>query len=350
MKMNRLFSQLELHFKTKRPVLLKGPAGVGKTAAVKAFAEAKGVTIYEYRAAYCEPGDLKGLCNPENGVMKFLRPEDFPREDDENCILFFDEINRASQSVMNCIMQATDGSGRIATHRLPKGCLVVAAINPDNSNYTVNAMDDALRSRFNQIEIEYDSKVLIDYAKRTEWHPRVISFLQTDKGIFNNTADSDGNHNIPTPRTLHYLSDMEKAGLLEDKDLHRETAQGLLGPVVGLEYHAFATGEQPVTLAELFSGDGIKRVKAQSKAEAMRPDLLGVTSGAVIEFLKEKGAGKVQAKDFAVVVEYLATIPADLAVGTLKQLCTAMPEYTDKFQAETALMSRLGERLKDGAA
>ena len=177
MKMDKVNQILELHFRTKRPLLLHGPAGVGKTAIVKAFAALKGINVYEYRAAYCEPGDLKGLCDPKDGRMTFLRPDDLPPEDDENSILFLDEINRASTAVMNCVMQATDGSGRIATHKLPKGCLVVAAINPDNSNHTVNALDFALMSRFNVIDIDYDRQCLISYAKATSWNPRVVSFI-----------------------------------------------------------------------------------------------------------------------------------------------------------------------------
>jgi hypothetical protein len=316
MRMNQLTKQLDLHFVTKRPLMLRGPAGVGKTAIVKAYAAAKGVKVFEYRIAYCEPGDLKGLCDPKDGMMTFLRPDDLPRETDVNAILFLDEVNRGSMSVMNCVMQATDGSARIGSHKLPPGCLVIAAVNGD-SGYNVNSMDPALRSRFAIIDVEYDRTCLLDYAKAAGWHPR----------------------------TLNYLSDMEHAGLIDSTSHHLETSIGLLGPNIGREYHAYANGEQPITLAELFSADGVARAKRLSAPDNLRADLLGVTNGEIVAFYAKQAPASLVASEHEAIVNYLQVLPADLAVGVLKTVCTARPEYTDKFQAETKLMRRLGERL-----
>jgi hypothetical protein len=344
MKPNEIKDVLDLAFVTKRPIMLRGPAGVGKTAIVKAFADSKGVKVFEYRLAYSEAGDLKGLCNPsaDGTSMEFLRPVDFPGENDENAILFLDELNRGASSVINCVMQASDGSGRIGTHKLPKGCLVVAAVNGD-TGYNVNSMDLALRSRFAVYDVEYDRNALLAYARANAWNPRVIAFIGTEKNLFSSTADDDGVSNLCTPRTLNYLSDMENAGLIDRPNLHLETAIGLLGPKIGREYHAFATGEQPITLDELFNDDGMTRVKKFCKPENLRSDLLGLTSGEIVSLYT---AAAPKDEQHAIVVKYLETLPADLAYGVLKSICTARPEYTDKFQAETSLMRRLGDRLK----
>jgi hypothetical protein len=344
MRMNQLTKQLDLHFVTKRPLMLRGPAGVGKTAIVKAYAAAKGVKVFEYRIAYCEPGDLKGLCDPKDGMMTFLRPDDLPRETDVNAILFLDEVNRGSMSVMNCVMQATDGSARIGSHKLPPGCLVIAAVNGD-SGYNVNSMDPALRSRFAIIDVEYDRTCLLDYAKAAGWHPRVLGFIAAERNLFAKAADDDGESNHCNPRTLNYLSDMEHAGLIDSTSHHLETSIGLLGPNIGREYHAYANGEQPITLAELFSADGVARAKRLSAPDNLRADLLGVTNGEIVAFYAKQAPASLVASEHEAIVNYLQVLPADLAVGVLKTVCTARPEYTDKFQAETKLMRRLGERL-----
>jgi hypothetical protein len=345
-KMDKINGLLNLHFKTKRPILLVGPAGIGKTSMVRQFAQEKGVNIYEYRAAYAEPGDLKGLCAPEDGVMKFLRPEDFPPETDENCILFFDEINRASTAVMNCIMQATDGSGRIATHKLPKGCLVVAAVNPDDQNHTVNMMDFALVNRFNVVQLEYNTKILLDYAKKSNWHPKVIGFLSATQPSFT-TSGFDGQRNCATPRSLEYLSELEYADLGSDADLHRITAVGLLGPELGLEYHAYATGEQPITVNEILeSKEALKRAKKLSEPKGMRADLLGVTNTELVAFICDPLNNASEEKTFRKLIGYLSVIPADIAISAIKAVLLKRSDLTDKFQAEKALMNRLGERLK----
>jgi len=346
MKMNKVADLLALHFKTKRPLLLIGPSGVGKTTAVKAFAKAMGVGYYEYRAAYCEPGDLKGLCNPgPNDEMNFLRPNDLPPKDAKDSILFLDEINRASTSVLNCLMQATDGSGRIATHELPEGLLVVAACNPDNANHLVNSMDFALVNRFNVVEIDYDKNVLLKYGKEKAWHPKVLGFIAAESSLFTEQK-FDGTHNVVTSRSLEYMSDMEKAGLGEDLELHRITSQGLLGQKLGLQYHAYATGEQPVTVEELRSDkDAMKRIKKFSDPKAIRSDLISVTNGGLVDWFKDNAAEKFDKKTQKTIVSYLSTIPADSAVGVLKSIFMFRPELVDTFQNESELMDRFGDRL-----
>ena len=331
---------LKFHFKSKRPLLLSGAAGLGKTSIVKQFAKDAGVNIYEYRAAYAEAGDLKGLCNPEDGLMKFLRPEDLPPESDENCILFFDEINRASTSVMNCILQASDGSNKIATHKLPKGCLVVAAVNPDDANHSVNWMDFALINRFNIVSVDYDLKALIAYAKKAQWHQNVISFMTMESAIFVQNGDFDGQSNKATPRSLEYMSDMEKAGIAENKMAHKATACGLLGETLGQQYYAMASGSLPLTWADI-QAKGKKTTdtaKLWSTVGAVRADLLSASNDLILDTMKAKTATSAEVKK---VVEYLMVIPTDISAAFLKRLITETPAYLPVFQEETGLMERL---------
>ena len=340
---------LETHFKAKRPLLLIGPAGLGKTSMVKQFAAAKGVNVYEYRAAYAEPGDLKGLCNPEDGIMKFLRPEDLPPESDENCILFFDEINRASTSVMNCILQASDGSNKIATHKLPKGCLVIAAVNPDDANHTVNMMDFALVNRFNVVTLDYDVNSVLNYAKAAKWHHSVVTFLSVEKSVFSSAVEYDGQSNKATPRSFEYLSDMEKAGLSANKASHRATACGLLGDALGLQYFAFASGSQPITWAEIIAANqsAVSRAETMSDPESTRADLLASTNDSIHDHMTTHKATKTEIKK---VVAYFMVIPADIVAAFLQKLTQADPSYAELFQAEKALMERLGQRLSSTTA
>lgn len=347
MKMNLINDILDLHFLTKDPVCFVGPAGIGKTQAVHAFGAAKGVKVFEYRLAYSEPGDIRGLpIAMENGVMKFTRPEDLPSLEDENCIIFLDEINRATIPMQNGVMQMTDGSGRVGTHILPKGCLVVAAMNPDNANYMVNALDQALVSRFSMVPVDYDRNVLLSYARDKNWHPKVLGFIAMEANLFS-SGDFDGETNTATPRSLERLSRAEHAGLSNKNDVHKITAIGLLGPKIGVEYYNYATGEQPITFDELIHDkDILKRVKKLSDPLAMRSDLLGITNTSIALYYSGFSGEKVDAKVQARIVAYLEIIPADLAVGLLKTIFLSRPEMVDTFQAEDRLMTHLGERLK----
>jgi len=349
MKMNLIDAVLDLHFATKDPVCFVGPAGVGKTQAVKAWAKHKRVKCFEYRLAYSEPGDLRGLpVALENGVMRFTRPEDLPSLEDENCVILLDEINRGTTPMQNAVMQMTDGSGRIGSHILPKGTLVVATMNPDNDNsYMVNSLDKALVSRFSMVPVDYDRSVLLQYARDNKWDSRVIGFISMEVNLLSGNDEFDGQTNVATPRNLERLSNAEKAGLSKSPDIHKITSAGLLGPKVGQEYFAYATGAQPVSLDELLHNTeaAIKRTRKFSEPKAMRGDLLGVTNSAIGEHFKSMG-DKMDKKTQKVIVKYLETIPADLAVGVLKTIFMFNPNLVDAFQAEESLMERLGERLK----
>lgn len=129
-------------------VLLIGGHGTGKTASVLDIAKELGYNVKMFSGATMDPyTDLVGVPVPaedEDGAhLNMVRPRDL----DEAEIIFFDEINRAPSATQNAVFEIIQ-FGTINGEPLPKLKACWAAMNPDNGDYDVEALDPALIDRF----------------------------------------------------------------------------------------------------------------------------------------------------------------------------------------------------------
>ena len=69
-------SRLLRCFKTKRPVFLWGPPGIGKSEVVAGITEELGGYMIDLRLGQMDPTDLRGIpfYNKDKGVMFWARP------------------------------------------------------------------------------------------------------------------------------------------------------------------------------------------------------------------------------------------------------------------------------------
>ena len=92
-------------FKTKRPVFLWGPPGIGKSDVVSEIAEELGGLMIDLRMAQMEPTDIRGIpyYNKEKNKMDWAPPIDLPDEETASqypiVVLFLDEMNSAPPAV-----------------------------------------------------------------------------------------------------------------------------------------------------------------------------------------------------------------------------------------------------------
>jgi MoxR-like ATPase len=150
-------------------VLFEGKHGVGKTAVIDATFTSLNYRWKYFSAATLDPWvDLIGV--PKAKTMKdgteqltLVRP-DFIMEDNIDAI-FFDELNRAPDKVLNAVMELIQFKS-INGHKLKNLKVIWAAINPwdEENTYAVNEIDPALRDRF-QVKIDVPYKVDEDWFK-----------------------------------------------------------------------------------------------------------------------------------------------------------------------------------------
>src|SRR6266567_850685 len=100
-------------------VLLRAPHGVGKSQVVRQLGrsiaddlqkagsvkDAELVEHIDRRLSQMSEGDVIGLPSTDGNVTRFNPPDWFKRACDKPCILFLDELNRATPEVMQAAFQ-----------------------------------------------------------------------------------------------------------------------------------------------------------------------------------------------------------------------------------------------------
>lgn len=127
-------------------IIVSGLAGTGKTSILTEAARQLGLNMQYYSAATLDPyTDLVGIPVPnhETKSVEYFRPKAI----DEAEVVFFDEANRADPKTLNTLFELIQFRS-INGEKLPKLKCVVAAINPNDGNYTVDDLDPALLDRF----------------------------------------------------------------------------------------------------------------------------------------------------------------------------------------------------------
>lgn len=189
-----------LKFDIKSPLCIWGTHGIGKTEIVKDFAKRNNMKFeYIAPAQFEEMGDLHGI--PEvietNGVKstKFISPNWVPKEEGPG-ILLLDDLNRADDRILRGCMQLIQNY-ELVSWKLPKGWQIVATANPDDMDYSVTTMDNAMLTRMIHTTLIFDSKSWAKWADSKDIDKRGVSFVLTYPELINN--------NLTTPRTLEKL-------------------------------------------------------------------------------------------------------------------------------------------------
>ena len=112
----------------RKPVLIRGRHGVGKSEVVYQISAALGMPVVERRASQMTEGDLVGLPSTDGNVTSFNPPDWFKTACDNPVVLFLDEVDRATIEVRQGIFELTD-SRKLNGHTLDKDTLVFAAVN-----------------------------------------------------------------------------------------------------------------------------------------------------------------------------------------------------------------------------
>lgn len=218
---NDVVSTIRLAYTARKPVLLEGRHGVGKSQLIEQAADDLGIDCIVRDLSLMEPPDLIGLPVQDNGRTKYSPPSFLP--DSGRGLLVFEELNRSERYMMAPCLQLLTAR-TLNDYRLPDGWLCVAAINPASEGYEVNSLDAALLSRFIRIQIEPDVKSWTDWAAQCDAHPAVVKFVSATPDIF---AAEQSN-----PRSWAYASDVLKAyeqSGIDDEDLLVTAVSGLVG-------------------------------------------------------------------------------------------------------------------------
>jgi len=171
----RLEAVLEVAYRARRPVLLEGPTGIGKSEIVRSLAERLGIGTVVLDLSLLEPPDLVGLPVISDGRTAYAAPEVLPQ--DGAGILMLEELNRAERYIQQPALQLLSAR-RLHQYELPPGWVCFAAINPESADYQVTPLDRALRARFLGLSVRADRPTWLAWAEVNGVHPGVIALVR----------------------------------------------------------------------------------------------------------------------------------------------------------------------------
>jgi MoxR-like ATPase len=164
------------------PICIWGRHGLGKTASVISFAKKN-----EWKLAYCAPaqfeemGDFHGLpIKVQDGKTShttYLPPDWVPKEEGPG-ILLLDDINRADDRILRGLMQLLQNF-EMFSWKLPTKWQIVCTANPEDDEYSVTPMDEAMLTRLLHTNMVFDVKAWAAWATANEVDSRGINFVLT---------------------------------------------------------------------------------------------------------------------------------------------------------------------------
>jgi len=217
----------------RKPVLLRGRHGIGKSTVVYQYADIVNMTVIERRASQMTEGDLVGLPVIEGNSTRFNPPDWFKHACDNPVILFLDEIDRATLEVRQGIFELTD-SRKLNGHVLHPDTQIFAAVNggEHGEQYQVGEMDPAELDRWTVFDIEPSVEDWLSWAKDNVGK-EVWDFINNNRSHLEHNEDFEPNKVYPSRRSWERLNTcLQSADLLQEAS---PTLFNLSAAFVGLE-------------------------------------------------------------------------------------------------------------------
>lgn len=220
-------------FKTKRPVFLWGPPGIGKSDVVAEIAQELGGLVIDLRMAQMEPTDIRGIpyFNKDINKMDWAAPVDLPDEAISSqypiVVLFLDEMNSAPPAVQAAGYQLILNR-RVGKYVLPDNVVIVAAGNRDSDKGVTYRMPMPLANRFVHLEMRPDFTSWQQWAVNKGIHKDVVGYLSFAKQDLYDFDAKSSSRAFATPRSWCFVSD-----LLQDEDMDADTQFNLVSGAVG---------------------------------------------------------------------------------------------------------------------
>ena len=213
------FSQIVDHVTAvRKPVLLRGRHGIGKSTVVYQYATQQNMEVVERRASQMTEGDLVGLPTIEANSTRFNPPDWFKAACDRPVVLFLDEVDRATLEVRQGIFELTD-SRKLNGHKLHDDTLIFAAVNggEHGAQYQVGEMDPAELDRWTVFDIEPSVEDWLAWANDSGISQEIFNFINQNRAHLEHTDDFEPNKVYPSRRSWERLDQcLAQAGLLED--------------------------------------------------------------------------------------------------------------------------------------
>lgn len=304
----------------KYPVLMRGRHGIGKSQVVYQLAKALDRPVVERRASQMTEGDLIGLPSIAGNATSWNPPNWFKFACQNPCVLFFDEVDRATLEVRQGLFELTD-SRKLNGHKLHDDVLIFAAVNggEHGANYQVSDMDPAELDRYTVFDLEPTVEDWLTWAK-DKVSSVVWDFINQNRNHLEHSGDIEPNKVYPSRRSWErFNKTVDNAGLLnEASPTLYQLANAFVGMEAGVAFNDFVLNyDRQVTVEDVLTG----------KAPEMTKGFSDIDHVALVEKLENSDQIKQKLTDdeCANLFKYMVILPSEAfmklwtAVGSSNQ-------------------------------
>jgi hypothetical protein len=203
---NAILASLEV----RRPVMIWGPPGIGKSEIVQSIGDELNRRVIDIRLALWEPTDIRGIpyYDSAHKEMRWSPPSEFPKEIGDNSLIFFDELPSAVPSVQAASYQLIHNR-KVGEYKLPDGVDVISAGNRENDRGVTYKMPSPLLNRFIHLELKSDfTDWLNDWAIPKKADNSIVSFLSWSKKDLFDFDPKSASKAFATPRSWSFVNDI----------------------------------------------------------------------------------------------------------------------------------------------
>lgn len=208
----------------KRPIMIKGLPGIGKTSIVNQLGEKYGLEVRTVIWSQLAPVDVRGVPDVRDGITHWNPPVFFPR--DGKGILFLDEFNMSSPSMMQLGQQLIQ-ERKVGEFTIPDGWFIWATGNCSKSKAAIYDMPGPTRNRYSIIDVEYNMDDFRPYAVRENIDESILGFLAFQESYLHKIPDNDDESQFPTPRSWFFCDELIKMGMRNINQLSTVIGEGV---------------------------------------------------------------------------------------------------------------------------
>lgn len=304
MKPRQLIKLLERCIEEKRPVLITGAPGVGKSDIVEqASLKASAKLIIEHPVV-SDPTDYKGLPFSDNGKADFLPFGNLLQliNATELTVCFLDDLGQATPAVQAACMQLLLAR-RINGHKVSDNVTFIAATNRRADRAGVQGILEPVKSRFTTIiNLEPDLEDWVKWALQNNMPTELIGFIRYRPNLLHDFKPTNDMVNSSCPRTV------ANTGYLMNMHLEKE-----------LEFEAYSGAAGESFSSELIGFLDIFRKLPNPDMVLLNPDTAEVpTDPAVLYALSGALARKASDQTIDRFVTYINRLPAEFSVLAMR--------------------------------
>jgi ATPase family associated with various cellular activities (AAA) len=241
----------------KRPLMIAGPPGIGKSDVVAWVARQQNRPLIDIRLPLLEATDIRGLphlaevtirdadgnivYNEQNvplteKVFKWSNPTDMPTDPNSRALVFFDEMSAAPPSVQAATYQVVLNR-RIGNYQLPDDVVIVAAGNRVKDRGVAYNMPSPLQNRFIHATLQVDFDDWQEWAMENRIHKDVVGYLSFQPNDLFDFDPRRESYAFATPRSWSFVSELlyepNHDGTYRDTDLPVDILGNLIKGTIG---------------------------------------------------------------------------------------------------------------------